>query len=88
MKRLATVPLLKTIEFYQNWISPALPASCRFLPTCSEYAAEALHRYGTVRGCYLSMRRLMRCHPLCKGGLDPVPVGEKSGAALARDPGN
>lgn len=73
MKRLTQIPILKSIEFYQGWISPALPASCRFLPTCSEYSAEAVRKHGPVRGGYLTLWRLLRCHPLCKGGADPVP---------------
>jgi putative membrane protein insertion efficiency factor len=63
-----------TLRGYKRFISPALPASCRFVPTCSEYAAEALTRYGWVRGCALALWRLLRCHPLARGGHDPVPV--------------
>ncbi|HXX40196.1 MAG TPA: membrane protein insertion efficiency factor YidD [bacterium] len=61
------------IRFYQRWVSPYTPASCRFYPSCSEYAAEAISRYGVVRGGWLAVRRLLRCHPLHPGGYDPVP---------------
>ena len=57
---------------YKRWISPALPPACRFVPTCSEYAAEAVARYGALRGMALAVYRLIRCNPLAKGGYDPV----------------
>ena len=58
---------------YQRFISPALPASCRFSPSCSQYSLEAIERYGLVRGGWLGARRLVRCHPFNPGGFDPVP---------------
>nr|WP_025619544.1 membrane protein insertion efficiency factor YidD [Salinispora cortesiana] len=58
---------------YRRWISPALPARCRFYPSCSAYALEAVTRHGPVRGAGLTARRLMRCHPFHPGGFDPVP---------------
>jgi putative membrane protein insertion efficiency factor len=58
---------------YKRWISPALPNACRFVPTCSEYAMEAVELHGTVRGILLATGRLLRCHPLARGGHDPVP---------------
>lgn len=58
---------------YQRFISPALPSSCRFYPSCSEYAREAVSRHGVLRGGILSIRRILRCHPLNPGGVDPVP---------------
>jgi putative membrane protein insertion efficiency factor len=58
---------------YKRLVSPALPASCRFVPTCSEYAAEAVLRYGLLRGGAIALWRLLRCHPLAHGGHDPVP---------------
>jgi putative membrane protein insertion efficiency factor len=61
------------IHAYQRWVAPALPPACRFAPTCSEYAAEALARHGLARGLLLSGARLLRCHPYHPGGLDPVP---------------
>ncbi|MFJ6196905.1 membrane protein insertion efficiency factor YidD [Micromonospora sp. NPDC092111] len=58
---------------YRRWISPALPARCRFYPSCSAYALEAVARHGAVRGAVLTVRRLLRCHPFHPGGHDPVP---------------
>ncbi|MBF0192513.1 MAG: membrane protein insertion efficiency factor YidD [Magnetococcales bacterium] len=65
--------LLGLIRFYQLVISPVLPSSCRFYPTCSHYAAEAVTRYGALKGSWLTLRRLGKCHPFHPGGLDPVP---------------
>jgi len=64
--------LLGSIKLYKYAISPLLPDSCRFVPTCSEYSAEAIERYGAVKGSYLSVRRILRCHPFHNGGYDPV----------------
>jgi uncharacterized protein len=68
LKRLA----LWLLALYKRWISPSLPASCRYVPTCSEYAAEAVERFGVIRGGLMSAWRLLRCHPFVKGGYDPV----------------
>ena len=57
---------------YKRWISPSLPPSCRYVPTCSEYAMEAVERFGVLRGGLLTAWRLLRCHPFVKGGYDPV----------------
>ena len=57
---------------YKRWISPLLPPSCRYVPTCSEYAMEAVERYGVLRGGGMAVWRVLRCHPFAKGGLDPV----------------
>ncbi len=66
--------LLGLIRFYQRQISPFLPARCRFRPTCSAYAREAIEKYGAARGGYLALRRILRCHPFYKGDIyDPVP---------------
>ncbi|GAB3819901.1 membrane protein insertion efficiency factor YidD [Micromonospora zhanjiangensis] len=61
------------IVAYRRWISPALPARCRFYPSCSAYALEAVARHGALRGTVLAARRLLRCHPFHPGGFDPVP---------------
>ena len=65
--------LLWLIRFYQRSISPRHPACCRFIPTCSQYALEAIPRYGALKGGFLALRRILRCNPFCKGGYDPVP---------------
>lgn len=64
--------LLGLIRGYQYFFSPLLPPSCRFIPTCSEYAFQAIDRYGFWRGAFLAARRILRCHPFCRGGYDPV----------------
>ncbi len=61
------------IRAYQRWVGPVIPPACRFAPSCSEYAAEAIARYGLCRGVALAAARLLRCHPYHPGGLDPVP---------------
>jgi putative membrane protein insertion efficiency factor len=58
---------------YKRWISPMLPNACRFVPTCSEYAMEAVQRHGALRGSWLAACRLLRCHPFAHAGYDPVP---------------
>jgi putative membrane protein insertion efficiency factor len=63
---------LALLRVYKRWISPLFPPSCRYVPTCSEYAMEAVERYGAVRGGALAAWRVLRCHPLAAGGLDPV----------------
>lgn len=65
--------VLAALRLYQRSLSPALPPACRFTPTCSEYAYDAISRHGVVRGSWLAGRRLLRCHPLHRGGHDPVP---------------
>lgn len=61
------------LKAYKRYISPLLPPSCRFYPTCSEYAMQALQKYGFFKGSWLAARRLVRCQPFCRGGYDPVP---------------
>ena len=66
--------LLTLIRFYQRYVSPAFPARCRFRPTCSAYAFEAVSKYGACKGGWLALRRILRCHPFYKGSwYDPVP---------------
>jgi len=65
--------LIAAIAGYRRLISPLFPPSCRFHPTCSQYAIEAIDRFGSRRGTILALRRLLRCHPLHPGGYDPVP---------------
>jgi uncharacterized protein len=57
---------------YKRFLSPLLPSACRFLPTCSEYAMEAVEKYGTLKGVWMGVRRISRCHPFHSGGYDPV----------------
>lgn len=65
--------MLALIGFYKRAISPYLLPACRFTPTCSEYAAEAVAKYGVLKGGALAVWRILRCNPFCKGGYDPVP---------------
>lgn len=64
--------LVFTIRFYQKWISPMKKPSCRFYPTCSEYAIQAIQKYGGIRGTAMSVKRILKCHPFHPGGHDPV----------------
>lgn len=64
--------LVGLVRGYKYLISPLLPPSCRFYPTCSAYTIEAIEKYGALRGMLLGLRRILRCHPFCRGGYDPV----------------
>jgi hypothetical protein len=75
--------LLVPIRFYRLAISPRLLPTCRYLPSCSEYAVEAISRFGALHGGWLALRRLLRCHPFHKGGHDPVP--DRVGRVTASD---
>jgi uncharacterized protein len=65
--------LVLLVRAYQRLVSPLFPASCRYIPSCSEYAAQALRRHGVLRGSWLAVRRVLRCNPWARGGDDPVP---------------
>ena len=71
--------LIAPIRFYQRFITPYTPATCRFYPTCSSYAVTALREYGALRGTWLTLRRLGRCHPWSEGGIDYVPPRRRRG---------
>ncbi|MCF7988750.1 MAG: membrane protein insertion efficiency factor YidD [Methylovulum sp.] len=73
--------LIAIIKFYKYFISPLLGSNCRFYPSCSTYSLEALQRHGAIVGFYLTLRRLLKCHPFHEGGIDPVPekFGNKNG---------
>ncbi|MEZ5426771.1 MAG: membrane protein insertion efficiency factor YidD [Pyrinomonadaceae bacterium] len=64
--------VLDILRLYKTFLSPFLPPSCRFTPTCSEYAMEAVSKYGAIRGTWMGLGRILRCQPFCKGGHDPV----------------
>ena len=69
MKKFVT----SAIRFYQREISPLSPPRCRYIPTCSQYALEAVEKYGAIKGTFLATKRILRCNPFHKGGYDPVP---------------
>ena len=71
--------LIALVRFYQLAISPYFAPGCRFTPTCSSYAIEAIHSHGVFRGSWLAISRIGRCHPWCEGGHDPVPNSKSSG---------
>jgi putative membrane protein insertion efficiency factor len=78
--------LLLAVRIYRRWISPLLPPSCRFYPSCSAYAVEALTVHGALRGSWLTLRRLLRCGPWHPGGLDPVPPKKTGGRSARHNP--
>ena len=76
MRKIQSLPkrcLLWLVRFYRVSISPMHQPCCRFIPTCSQYALEAIEKYGAIKGGYLALRRILRCNPFHKGGYDPVP---------------
>lgn len=77
--------LLAVVGGYRRWVSPLLGPRCRFFPTCSAYAAEALRTRGAGRGSWLTARRIARCHPFHPGGVDPVPPARSSRRAAAAE---
>jgi putative membrane protein insertion efficiency factor len=78
--------LIGSIKFYQRAISPLLPPACRFTPTCSEYASQAIQAHGAAKGGSLALRRLARCHPWGGSGFDPVPPADERNAAAMERP--
>ncbi|MBX2838342.1 MAG: membrane protein insertion efficiency factor YidD [Gammaproteobacteria bacterium] len=76
--------MLRLISIYRRWISPFLPPHCRYYPTCSQYASEAVSRFGPWKGGWLAVKRIVRCNPFSLGGFDPVP--EKCGCQDAQSP--
>lgn len=79
-----TWPVVRLIRLYQQWISPMRPPTCRYYPSCSAYAVTALERHGPIRGTWLALRRLFRCHPWSPGGVDHVPPAPGEPAAHSR----
>lgn len=73
LRKILIAPFILLIRFYQKCISPLTPPSCRFTPTCSQYALEAFQKYGPIKGGWLSLKRILRCHPFGGSGYDPVP---------------
>lgn len=73
VKEILSLPLILLVRFYQKFISPYKPSCCRFTPTCSQYALEALRKYGPLEGSWLAFKRIIRCHPWGGSGYDPVP---------------
>src|SRR5579884_2663031 len=79
--------LIFLIQLYRHMVSPLRPATCRFIPTCSQYTVDALTEYGLVRGCWLALTRLAKCGPWHQGGWDPIPERHDGHAACAGDVG-
>ncbi len=73
MNKILSYILLGLVHFYKNAISPLTPPSCRYTPTCSEYAIQAIKKYGAIKGFWLALKRISRCHPWGGSGYDPVP---------------
>ena len=73
VKEILSLPLILLVRFYQKFISPYKPSCCRFTPTCSQYALEALRKYGPLKGSWLAFKRIIRSHPWGGSGYDPVP---------------
>ncbi len=77
LKKILTYPFILLVRFYQATISPYTPSSCRYSPTCSHYAIEALQRHGLLKGGWLAIKRISSCHPWGGKGYDPVPEKKK-----------
>lgn len=83
MKRVLSLPLLALLFVYRRFVSPALPPACRYYPSCSQYAVEAVRVHGPLKGPWLALLRLLRCHPFAAGGPDPVPPPTPDARRLA-----
>lgn len=79
VQRVLAAPLVGVIVFYQRFISPMTPPTCRYYPSCSAYALTAIQRFGPFKGTWLAVRRLVRCHPWTAGGVDHVPAAHATG---------
>jgi putative membrane protein insertion efficiency factor len=87
VKRVTAAPLIGLLLFYQRFISPMTPPTCRYYPSCSTYAITALRRFGPIKGTWLAAKRLARCHPWAAGGVDHVPAKNLTAAdSPAADP--
>ena len=73
LKKILIFPIVFLVKIYQNIISPLFPPTCRYSPTCSEYSIQALKKYGLIKGVYLSVKRIINCHPWGGSGYDPIP---------------
>ena len=74
LNKIVTYPLILLVRVYQLIVSPMLGSNCRFIPTCSEYALESLKTYGLIKGTYLTIKRIGKCHPWGSNGYDPIPT--------------
>lgn len=83
MNEIAKTLLLAVLRAYKWAVSPLFPPACRYVPSCSEYAMEAIDRHGAARGMLMASWRLLRCHPFTRGGFDPVPAERQPGAKFA-----
>lgn len=83
-----TSAALALLRWYKRWVSPLLPPACRYTPTCSEYALEAIEGHGLARGALLATRRVLSCHPFARGGYDPVPRPVPTGRLGGRPEGS
>jgi len=77
LNKILTAPFILLVRFYQRFVSPLFPSSCRYTPTCSHYTVEALQKHGLLRGGWLSIKRIASCNPWGGSGYDPVPDPEK-----------
>ena len=85
MKQAPKILVVGVLRFYKWALSPMLLPACRYVPTCSEYAMEAVERYGVIKGGVMAIWRVLRCHPFAKGGVDPVvPLNSKRAASVPR----